>query len=66
MDNIGQQSESLTQSNVPYPHASPWLPTPVQEPIRRSNRVRKAPDRYGEWVSGQLVVDNPESQEYFV
>ena len=66
VDSIGQPSDSLTQSNVSYPHASPGLPTPVQEPIRRSNRVRKAPNMYGEWVSGQLVVDNPESQEYFV
>ena len=66
LDSIGQPSESLTQSNVSYPHASPGLPTPVQELIRRSNRVRKAPNMYGEWVSGQLVVDNPESQEHFV
>ena len=66
VDSICQPAESLTQSNVSYPHASPRLPTPVQEPIRGSNRVRKAPNRYGESVSGQLVVVNPESQEYFV
>ena len=29
LDNIGQSSESLTQSNISYPYASPGLPTPV-------------------------------------
>ena len=66
VDDIGQPSISLTESNVSHPLDYPVVPTPVQGPVRRSNRVRKAPNRYGEWVSGQLVIDNPESQEYFV
>ena len=66
VDDIGQPSISLTESNVSHPLDYPVVPTPEQEPIRRSNRVRKAPKRYGEGISGQLVIDADNNQEYFV
>ena len=46
--NSGQTSISLTESN---PLDYPVVPTPEQEPVRKSNRVHKAPNRYGEWIS---------------
>ena len=66
VDDIGQPSISLTESNVSHPLDYPVVPTQEQEPIRRSSRVRKAPNRYGEWISGQLVIDADNNQEYFV
>ena len=66
VDNSGQTSIGLTDSNVSNPLDYPVVPTPEQEPVRRSNRARKAPNRYGEWISGQLVIDSDNNQEYFV
>lgn len=51
------------QSNSTQPSEQPVHYPPVP---RRSNRVRNDPDRFGEWVSGQISVDNPDTQEYFV
>ena len=62
----GQPSISLTESYTSHSSNQPTLPTPEQQPIHRSNRNRRAPNRYGEWISGQLVIDTDNDQEYFV
>ena len=33
---------------------------------RRSGRTRQAPQRYGDWILNQIIVDESEDREYFV
>ena len=39
--------------------AMPGSPTPITQP-RRSNRVRNAPNRYGDWITSQQTAIDPD------
>lgn len=59
------QPVSQTDSNVSSGYTR--SPSQVDSPQpRRSGRVRLPPDRYGDWLMHQRVVDESELQEWFV
>ncbi|MCG8044577.1 MAG: RNase H-like domain-containing protein [Candidatus Thiodiazotropha endolucinida] len=55
-----------TDTDQSHPPEASELPAAMPPSPRRSTRVRKAPNRYGEWVSSQILIENPDVQEYFV
>ena len=64
---FSEPSVHVPLNNGSHSTATVSSPTLEPEPIRRSNRNRRAPNRYGEWISGQLIVhDAQDSHEYFV
>lgn len=59
-----RRSESInpTVSNTPN-HSATTLSPNVDEQPRRSGRIRKPPDKYGEWISHQQSLVNDDSTQ---